>query len=348
MAYRSPMRACRAWIHRLSGAAVLLIMGCSGGGGGGGGGGGSESEAAVEVDGVAAATTAQTSGLDATGTSYVILSGADFSVEIRFPGSGPGSFASTATDGGLVFYSDADNNTSIASDTQAGSSYQIDVTAYTSSGIEGTFTATVVGPGGATHTLSGSFKLVFAGLSASDPYGGTYIGILRARGQIQVGTDPMTFEPIWGPLQTLGLRVTLHFDHLATVDGAAVYDIDHASVDDALFGCTVDGCTPVAADSAAVFPATPGTPAPSGPSAAGQGFHVFFPNGSAIDTLAGAGELYTSLDARVMGNALGIEQPWWSQDSSLDDYLLIRFGDTYANLNPTTRDMSWSMTKSAL
>lgn len=323
-------------------AALLLASGCGGGSSSGGGGG---SEATIDIDGTTADSTSQTSGVDAAGSSFVILTGSDWSIEIRFPGSGTGTFSSGTAGAARIVYRDSDGNAFLATDVDAGSTYQIDVTSYSASGIEGTFTATVVGPASATHTLSGSFRLAFTGLDASDPYGGTYIGVLQVRGQIQTGTDPGTGDPIWGPMQSASLLMTLQLTLQAAQGGTALYEIEHANLSDPFFDCDVDGCVPDPL-SGVYLPETPGTPTPNGPSSAGHGFEILFPNGSSLSAAIGAGELYSSSDGRTLGSALGVDESWSGSNGS-DPYVYTSFGDYFANLNPDTRSTSWSLSRSA-
>lgn len=318
---------------------ALLAGGCSGGGGGGES---RKSEVTVDVDGVPSDSTHQASGVDAAGDSFLLITGADWSIEIRFPGDDVGDFSSTSTSGAQVLYTDAAGNTYQASDATAGSSYEVSVTSYSGSSLEGTFTATVVGPGGATHTVSGTFDLVFAGVSSSDPYEGTYVGLFRARGEALQEYDDVTGDPIWGPTQTVSLHVTLELAYLAS----GVYTIEHANVSDPFFGCNVGGCTPTVA-SAAILPEDPGTPTPNGPSEAGEGIVVDFPNGSSLATANQAGSLYTSTDARTLSNGLGISESWYGRGSSNEDFLDGTFGEFYY-LNPDTQSITWALTRSAL
>lgn len=322
--------------------AAAVLSGCSGGGGGDS----RKSEVTVDVDGVPSDSTGQTSGVDAAGDSFLVITGPDWSIEIRFPGDDVGDFSSTSTSGAQVLYTDAAGNTYLASDATAGSSYSVSVTSYSGSSLDGTFTATVVGPAAATHTISGTFALAFSGVSSSDPYKGTYIGLFRARGEALQGYEEGTGNPIWGPTQTASLQVTLKLVLLAAVDGSAVYNIEHANVSDPFFGCNVGGCTPTLG-SAAVLPEDPGTPTPNGPSEAGHGFVVTFPNGSTIVTENQVGSLYTSTDARTLSNALGIVESWYGTGGANEDFLVGTFGASYY-LNPDTQSITWALTKSAL
>ncbi|HUS66083.1 MAG TPA: hypothetical protein VMZ28_16135 [Kofleriaceae bacterium] len=331
----------------LLGGLVLTGIACDRGGTQGPGGGSGSSEVTVSIDGGDLDSTSQTSGVDAAGNSFVAIAGDDWSIEVRFPGAAAASFASTGGATGVeVIYTDANNNTFVASDVQAGSSYTVDVTSYTGDELAGTFMATVVSPGGVSHSISGTFSLAFAGIVASDPYAGTYMGIWSARGQVLEGNDPETGDPIWGPLQVASVRVTLELDHLATASGTAAYNIVHANISDAFFGCNVGGCTPAFGSSAAL-PEEPGTPALSGPSLAGQGFVILLEGGGQLLTANDAGQLYTSQDARILSNALDVEESWLADDGG-GDYFLATFGDYYFNLNADTREMSWSLARSAL
>jgi hypothetical protein len=207
---------------------------------------------------------------------------------------------------------------------------------------------------GGTHEVTVDFKLVYSPTSGSNPYGGTYIGIFSASGQVRTGTDPDTSEPIWGPKQTLSIRVTVGLKLLANAAGIAGYVVESALVSDPLFGCTTtcpmetDVTKPGAMVSLAPLPSVPGTPTPNGPSQAGMGFAIIFPNGSFLGTLNGAGELYTSTDGRTMSNAVAVDPSWIGSDTGGMSVVAARFGATYDSLNPATRNMEWTLTRSAL
>lgn len=331
----------------LVGGLVLGSLACDRGGSQGPGGAGSgSSEVTVSIDGADLDSTSQTSGVDAAGNSFVAIAGDDWSIEIHFPGSAAASFASGGGASGVeVVYTDANNNTFVASDVQGGSSYMVDVTSYTGEELVGTFSATVASAGGVTHTISGTFSLAFAGVISGDPYSGTYMGIWTARGQVFEGNNPDTGDPIWGPMQIASVRVTVELSHLATANGTAAYNIDGADISDAFFDCQL-GCVP-AFGSAAALPEEPGTPALSGPSMAGQGFVILFEGGGSLLTANDAGQLYTSQDARILSNALDVEESWLADDGA-GDYFLATFGDYYFNLDAETRAMSWSLARSAL
>lgn len=334
----------RGWVLGLAVAVAVPTAGCSGGGGGSSG---KKSEVTVSIDGADSESTSQTSGVDANGDTFVVITGNDFSIEIRFPGSGTGDFTSAASGGATMTFTDQNGDAFLSDDTTAGSSYEIHVTRNDPDGVEGTFTATVVGVGGATHSISANFVLVLGNGSGNNPYGGTYIGIFDIRGQVQTGTDPMTSEPIWGPLQIHSVRITLHFDFFVSTAEGAVYNIDEATVSDAFFGCQV-GCTPSGL-SFATLPQDPGTPTPNGPSSAGHGVMVEFPNGTLLQTVNSDGDLYTSTDGRVLSESLSApEQPWLASDANSVFFDQLRFGEFFSSLKTDTRRAEWSLTRSAL
>lgn len=324
---------------------AFLLSGC----GGEGGGSRAKSDVTLDVDGAPPMTsTEQSNGVDAAGDSIIMASGGGWTIAVKFPGTSAGMFSSANASGGLVTYTDAGGKVFEASDVLVGSAYTVDVVTYDSGLIEGTFTATVVASDGATHAISGSFKVVISGPNAGNPYGGTYIGMFRVQGQVQTGTDPMTSEPIWGPLQTAAFQVTIKLDHLGTASGIAAYNVVRASVNDPYFAC-MGGCDPVPNESVAVLPEEPGTPTPSGPSLDGQGIVVKFSNGTFFVTENAAGSLYTSTDGRMLSNTLGLPDAWGAVDIDAADpiYEQTKFGVSYLSLKADTRNKSWALTKSA-
>ncbi len=331
--------------------AAALLGGCGTEGGRG------SSTVTVDVDGMQTQSSEQASGVDAAGNTFVLAKGTDWSLEVRFLGTSAGDFSSASTSGAQVTYTDANGNVYVASDALAGTAYTITVTTYDSSGIEGTFTTTVIGPGGDTHVISGTFKIVFLGVNSSNPYEGTYIGIFTVQGQVLEGTDPDTGDDIWGPLQKASFQVTVELRHLASGAGSAAYNVVHTTVSDGFFGCQVGGCTPCPLTSVAALPDPPGTPTPSGPSQAGHGFVIMFPTCDPDSSVAGpqlltnndADFLYTSTDGRTLSNTLGVDQSWVTKGGgNSDDYVTTRIGESYTSLNPDTRSSTWAMTKSAL
>lgn len=316
---------------------VLGMVGC--------GGGGHQSSAGISADGSALDSTWQTSGVDAMGTLHIVFGGDDWSVTIRVPSATTGTFSSAEASGGEILFTDADGTTFAADDQTAGAAYEVTIEVLADSSIEGTVTATVVAPDGTTIALeAGTFRLILPG-GGGRTYQGTYIGIFSARGQIQTGTDPMTGEPIWGPMQVAGFRMTLELDHLTTADGTAIYTIKHANISDPFFGCNIGGCNPEG--SFMTLPEPPGTPAPSGPSQEGHGMLLVIREGTTILTANGAGDLYTSSTGSTMGSALDVVDPWFADADSMD-YLEARFGRNWYGLNEATRSATWNLTKSAL
>jgi hypothetical protein len=322
---------------RVSHLAVLVGLAACGGGGGE-----HQSIASITIDGTDSASTWQSTGVDAAGNSSVVVGGDGWQVTVRFPGTAAGSFATGGGAGPEVLFTDANNNTWYASDAIAGSSYTITITTYDGESLDGSFTTTVVRPDGSTKTVSGSFTLFFAGVSGSQPWEGTYFGIFRVAGQVDMGTDPTTGETIWGPLQVASFRVTVKLEHLATAMGIGVYTIAHADISDSFFGCQL-GCD--LAQGAGVFnlPDPPGTP-----SQAGEGLVLNLPSGGTLVTANDAGELYTSQDARTVGNALGVVESWSGDDGQANFYEEARLGAVFPGLNPATSEATWTLTRSAL
>lgn len=322
--------------------ALALLAGCGDGDfGAAGGGGGSTVE--CTVGGVPLECPEKTTGVDAAGNTFVVGAGTGGAINVTFPGTSAGDFSNDSSDGAQVTYTDANGTVFEASDIVAGTLYTIIVTGYDGERVWGTFTATVEGPGGVTHEITGTFSVAIVGyFDLGDPYEGTYFGIFRVQGQVREGTDPDTGEPIWGSLQTFSFQITIELEHLASAGGSHAYTITHANVNDPFFGCQVSGCTPEFGSSAAL-PDPPGTM-----SLAGQGIVVLFPSGAMLVTANSPGELYTSTDGRTLGNALGLDWTWGAVGSSFASYGEAKFGVVYVSLNPDTRSQTWTLTKSAL
>ncbi len=137
--------------------AALVFGGC-------GGDSGSSPSVTLDVDGVPVNMSTTSAGYLMSGMTYVTGSNILLeSITIYFPGNSTGTWESSSG-GATVIYRDAGGNIYVASDSEG--SYTITVTGYGPEGgfIEGTFSATVVGSGtGDTHTLSGSFRVIWEG-----------------------------------------------------------------------------------------------------------------------------------------------------------------------------------------
>jgi hypothetical protein len=322
---------------------IALGAGCGGSGGGEQVG---ESSLRFSVDGAQVDSSEQGVGVDPAGQTVVLAATADSSLEIWIPRAAPGSYSSDSASGARVVYTDPDGNAFEAADALAGSAYALDVTSYAAGRVQATFSATVVGPGGQTHTLEGSFDVAFLGLLPSDPYAGTYLGIFRLQGQRFEGYQPdPPYDPIYGPLETFSFRVTLRLQPIGSNAGIAVYNITHANISDPFFACQLGGCTPDPFSSA-MLPDPPGTPAPSGPSKQGTGIVLVLPSGGELYTWAlnDAGQIYTSTDARMLGNAQGVTKGWEGSDGS-DPYSTRKLG---SGPKPDSFRQTWALTRSAL
>jgi hypothetical protein len=315
----------------------LLLSSC------GGGGGSSEDDSSLTlvVDGTPATITQQGTGVDAQGNSFVMGSGSDSTIEIRFPGTSTGTF----TSGGRIIYTDASGTVFEASDEVSTSTYTITVTIFDSKFVEGSYSATLVGPDGGTLSISGSFKVVFVAFNPDDPYGGTYIGIFEVSGQ---AWDSELED--WKAMQRFSFQVTIELKYLFPgSNGTITYEVSSLKILESgtgFFNCPLQGCGLSMAMIS--LPDPPGTPVPNGESKSEHTIMLDFTEGElrTFATQPAAGDLYTSTDGRILSNSL-TSGDWVGSDRS-DPYVKAMFGEYYNDLNPATRSRSWTLTKSAL